>query len=112
MPPTDPATAREAADTTGTFSGGLTSVGVYLDEAPTMPRRNRRRAVERPGVDRNEPAESYRNWRSATRPDREGAFDEYLAAHAAGGYLRGRADADGLTRPASRRRAELLGRVV
>jgi hypothetical protein len=38
-------------------------------------------------------AESYRNWRSATRPDREGAFDEYLAAlgreeHAAGGYRR------------------------
>ena len=93
MPPTDPATAREAADTTGTFSGRLTSVGVYLDETPTMPRRNRRRAVERPGVDRNEPAESYRNWRSATRPDREGAFDEYLAAldreeRAAGGYRR------------------------
>jgi hypothetical protein len=44
VPPTDPATAREAADTTGTFSGGLTSVGVYLDETPTMPRRNREAA--------------------------------------------------------------------
>jgi hypothetical protein len=38
-------------------------------------------------------AESYRNWRSATQPDRDGAFDEYLAAldreeHAAGGYRR------------------------
>ena len=38
-------------------------------------------------------AESYRNWRLAPRPDRDGAFDEYLAAldreeHAAGGYRR------------------------
>jgi hypothetical protein len=38
-------------------------------------------------------AESYRNWRSATPPDRDGAFDEYVAAldreeHAAGGYRR------------------------
>lgn len=38
-------------------------------------------------------AESYRNWRSAPGPDREGAFDEYLAAldreeHAARGYRR------------------------
>ena len=38
-------------------------------------------------------AESYRNWGSATLPDREGAFDEYLAAldreeRAAGGYRR------------------------
>ena len=38
-------------------------------------------------------AESYRNWRSATPPDRDGAVDEYLAAldreeHAARGYRR------------------------
>ena len=38
-------------------------------------------------------AESYRNWRSAPRPDRDVAFDEYLGAldreeHAAGGYRR------------------------
>jgi len=38
-------------------------------------------------------AESYRNWRSAPRIGRDGAFDEYLAAldreeHAACGYRR------------------------
>jgi hypothetical protein len=38
-------------------------------------------------------ADSYRNWRSAAHPDRDVAFDEYVAAldreeHAAGSYRR------------------------
>ena len=52
-------------------------------------------------------AESYRNWRSAPRPGRDVAFDEYLAAldreeHAARGYRRMVEQTQGgLTRPAS-----------